>query len=293
MKNYLSKKTGFMDLPPDMKRMIIEESDPLQVLELCKTVKCNWKKLLDINYDFVTQGFAVGNTDEEKFRYLAERVSKNMGVEQPEIIFFHQNGIPYGKKRFLKRSEEWEYEEEDLKELEKEMVYVKDRLENSSGVEWIKQDDNNMWIKVKRLNFLPTAFKILTESGRVKILRGNEHYDYPETRKEIVKIESGEEYPDEVLMDFDSIDLLLNKLLDGKKKTKEELDSSAKEYMLDWILWDVIPEYITYSMMKDEYNRTEGEIFSKVIKMKGSFRDNLEKLYGYNFELRVPDFFRL
>jgi len=293
MKNYLSTKTGFMDLPPDMKRMIIDESDPLQVLELCKTVKkCNWKKLLDINYDFVTQGFAIGNNDKEKFRYLAERVSKNVD-ETPEIIFVHQNGIPYGKKRFLVRSEESEYEEEDLKELEKEMIYVKDRLENSSGVEWIKQDDNNMWIKVKRLNFLPTTFEIPTESGRVKILRGNEHYDYPETRKEIVKIESGEEYPDEVLMDFNSIDLLLNKLLDGKKKTKEELDSSAKEYMLDWILWDVIPEYITYSMMKNEYNRTEGEIFSKVIKMKGSFRDNLEKLYGYNFELRVPDFFRL
>ena len=138
-RNILSTKTGFMDLPPDMKRMIIYEVDPLQTLELCKTLKCNWKKLLDINYDFVTQGFAVGNTDEEKFRYLAERVSKNMGVEQPEIIFFHQNGIPYGKKRFLVRSEEWEYEDEELKELEKEMIYVKAGLESNSSIEWVNK----------------------------------------------------------------------------------------------------------------------------------------------------------
>lgn len=287
----LSTKTGFMSLPPDMKRMIIEEVEPLQVLELCKTVKCNWKKLLDVNYDFVTQGFAVGKTDEEKFRYLAERVSKNIGVEQPEIIFFHENGIPYGKKRFLERSEEWEYEEEELEDLRKEMIYVKTKLENTSGIEWVKQDDNNMWIKVKNPNFLPTMFEIPTESGRQKVLRGNEHYDYPETRKDIVKIENEGEYPDEVLIDFSSIDLLLGKLLDGKEKTKEYIDSFAKEYMLDWNLWNVIPEYITYSMMKDEYSRTEGEIFSTVIKMEGSFRDNLEKLYGYNFEPRVPDFF--
>ena len=85
---------SFNQLPKDMKRYLSYFLEPIHAYEICKDIGCNWKKMLDLNYDFVTQGFAIGDTDQEKFQYLAERVSKNVEVEYPEKVFFHVGGIP-------------------------------------------------------------------------------------------------------------------------------------------------------------------------------------------------------
>ena len=273
---YLSTKTGFMNLPPDMKRRLIEEVEPPQVLTLCETVKCDWKKLLDVNYDFITQGFTIGKTDEEKFRYLAERVSKNVGVEQPEIIFFHKNGIPLGKKM-----QNEIIESEDLEHIGSEIKYMKDELKNNSAIEWVKQDDYNMWVKVKRHDFLPTEFKIVIPPDYVTKMSNVDFYDYPETRKEIMEIENDVEYPGKVYIDKKVIKSMINKFFPDEK-TKEEMDSAAEEYKEEMDLEYVNPEYHVYTIMRDdEFSRSEAEVLAKTIKEKGSFTKNLKKLYGY------------
>lgn len=274
-----------------MKRYLIEQLEPIQALELCKTVTCDYDKLLNINYDFVTQSFAPGNTSQEKFIYLASRVSKNINND-PEIIFVHFNGRPMGTKRFY-QIDEADKDNEDIRhDREEVMNIITSGLFNTLAVEWYYQDEHNMWIKVNRPNDLPTTFEgpLKEFNGRQqqKILRGNDVYDYPSTRAEVMKIESGVEYPGVVNITNDVIKSMIYKITQ-LYYPKNQLNSvvvndAAEDYILDWYASDITPGYNTYMMMKDEYTRSEAEAFSNAYYRDGTFSDNLMALYGYDVD---------
>ena len=257
------KQTQYMDLPSEM---LIETVDPSEALVLLKTVKYNnWKKLLDINYDFVTQGFAVGDTNEEKFKYLAERVSKNIDNENPEIIFTHFNGKPLGEKRFLEfhnfigsiEDEDFDYGDsyDDNKLIWKSFI---DGIKQSGTTEWVRYDDNNAWIKVIDSYKLPTSFK----TGTRRIIRDVDIYDYPETRRLKIQIESGMDYPG-------TVNITKEKVL----KLPEVLMSIDPEYPIDDMLTDWIfdggyttKEYgVYYLMLNLGLDRTDSELVVKIL----------------------------
>jgi DNA polymerase III delta prime subunit len=299
----LISKTNFMDLPADMKKYLIERVEPLQALELCKTVKCGWKKLLDINYDFVTQGFAIGKNDEEKFRYLAERVSKNIDNE-PEIVFVHFNGKPLGKTSFLKfvsRILEEEVLEEVLEEMipdyEKKMKAIIKTLEESSSVDWLKQDDANMWIKVKDKENLPDRIVVKKEvGGHAAILRHNDLYDYPENRKNYnigpQELLENYNYPGTVNINDDVIKNILFKLTEDEGLFEKSIEDQKYEIeynamlMLedDQTFFDQNKEYNVYSIMKNGYTRSEAEVFvqaANLMTFEGGFLNGLKKIYNF------------
>jgi len=198
---------NYTNLPPDMKRYLINYVEPIQALELCKTVQCNWEHLLNINYDFVTQGFAPSGNHEQKFRYLAQRVSKNINTN-PSIIFIHFNGTPLGKVRFLNinkdRADIVDDDDEDILDMVNERVLtmksIVNTLSQDPNVEWVQQDDHNTWARIINPDRLPN--EIAGEPAEAggqryrRILRDNDMYDYPSVRIKNIKTFSPEiQYP--------------------------------------------------------------------------------------------------
>lgn len=277
--------TNFLDLPSDMKRYLINLVEPVQALELCKTVQCNWEHLLNLNYDFITQGFAPGNSVEEKFRYLANRVSKNIQTT-PEIIFIHFEGIPLGKQRFYEYNDK--QDEDDMEDAinDRRMIMktIITGLSKHPAVEWVRQDDYNAWIKVKDSSKLPTRFTEDSKERHRKTLTGFEMYDYPLVRLENVKLASTADYPGTVNITPDVIKNMILKLTDDLYINTANIDQAAEDIQLDWNNYDTIPEYNVYTMMKEGYNRSEAEVFSRATFKSGTFSQNLEKLYNFKVD---------
>lgn len=302
----LISKTNFMNLPADMKKYLIEKVEPLQALELCKTVKCDWKKLLNINYDFVTQGFVdFLKTDEEKFRYLAERVSKN-NENEPEIIFVHFNGKALGKKSFFKFEAKF-LEEEVKAEILEEMVPEEEEklkgiikaLEESPAVDWLKQDDENMWIKVNDREKLPDRILVHRGQGHNTIMRDNDLYDYPDKRKNYsyVELENYDcciifDYPGTVNINTDVIKNMLIRLSEDDTLFEKSIEDQKYEIeynammMLedDRSIFDKNKAYNVYDIMKNGFTRSESEVFIEVAYLmtkEGEFLKALEQLYNF------------
>lgn len=279
----------YQDLVPDIKRYIIDLVEPIQVLELCKTVKCNWKHLLNVNYDFVTQGFAAGNTAKDKFEYLATRVSKNIN-NQPDIIFVHFNGIPLGKVRFYQVSDEEDDSDDGyiIEDRKEKMQCVMFNLSNHPAIEWIKQDDYNLWIKVLDPNKLPHKL-ICPPTGKskhTKIFRDVDLYDYPTTRMKVIKMQTGNEYPGTVQITNEVIKSMIDKLVENDDEkinpmSPDNINEEADMMMMDWNISDIINEYNVYLMMIDDYTRSEAEAFTRAYE-KGKFTDNLKRLYNFD-----------
>lgn len=309
------KGTNFSNLPKDVQKMVIYEMDPKEALVVCTSqigFECDWQKLLDLNYDFVTQGFGPFTDAKEKFRYLAERVSKNINAV-PEIIFVHFNGIPLGKKRFLEiRGLEDEDSpskdqiiQDEIDERKKDMEAIFKTLSKDKSVEWVKQDDYNMWIKVKNPDNLPNEILVEKQEGHLhrKVLRDIDLYDYPETRKNEM-VEGS--YPGKVEL-YTSVmnktDILktikrsLTKILqlgygDEEEHEDEEMNfnledfkDEMQEYLNEGMFDDKTSEYSVYSMMQNGFTRTEAELFIKAYsRMTDDLLNNLKKMYGFDVE---------
>ena len=314
-----TKKTNFSNLPKDIKKLIIYEMSPKDALVVCKSkigFECDWQKLLDLNYDFVTQGFVLLDKPKEKFRYLAERVSKNINVT-PEIIFVHFNGIPLGKKRFLEihdfdfLKEKYNMEnieddiEDDIEERKNDITAIFKTLSEDKSVEWVKQDDYNMWIKVKNPDKLPNEIvgEIRESGGRKyrKILRDNDLYDYPESRK-IEGYPGKVDLYTEVMKKTDILETIKKALIkilkmgyDDEEEEGEEINFNLKdfkdeiqEYFNEGNFDDKTREYSAYSIMRDGFTRTEAELLMKAYSWKvDNFINNLKKLYGFDVNTMI------
>jgi len=300
---HISNETNFMDLPSDMKKYLINFVEPNQALELCKTVKCNWEHLLNINYDFVTQGFAPGNSAEEKFKYLAARVSKNINLKDtPDIIFIHFSGIPLGKQRFSVYSNRDQEDEDAMRETIEYRRETRDviigELSKHPAVEWLRQDDHNVWVKVIRDYDLPYEFEgKLTGIGDVKhrqIWRDIDTYDYPSVRANVVRDFTEQEYPGNIDINIDVLKSMIRKLAhvpeyEGDELNSDSINQDAEEYMREESEYDAIPEYNVYTMMRDGFTRSEAEAFTRAIFKSGNFSQNLEEMYDFDVDEYFPE----
>ena len=289
-----TQKAGYRNLPADVKRYLIDMVEPIQALTLCETVPCNWDHLLNINYDFVTQGVAPGNTAKEKFEYLANRVSKNTNTNnQPEIIFLHFNGIPLGDKNLHHVNfEHRDVDEDDMEDEMREIIEDRNKfrdafintLSGHPSVEWIRNDDYNVWVKVIDKNKLPDTFSgPTTDQSHRAIYRDNDMYDYPEKRMKNVKKGSGRNYPGTANITHDVIRDMLKKVM-AYEEDIEDIEDAVNGYAADLYVYDMVPEYTVYMMMGEELTRSEAEAFSKAFYMKGSFANNLRELYGFDVD---------
>jgi hypothetical protein len=282
---------SYQNLPPDIKRKIAYTVEPAESLELCKTVKCDWKRLLDLNYDFVTQGFAIGSNSQEKFEYLAQKVSKNVGVDNPKIIFVHFNGIPFGKKRFFERNYDYlENESPEFKaeEIETEQNYLKlereaiiRQIQESSAVEWLKEDDYNVWISVINPDDLPKEFPVKTSESKT-VLRDNTVFDFPlERKEEIETYTEGILYPNDSKFTDEDITQFLNTVIESleiEDFDPEDLDpeEAFNEYIQEFAneggLYNTTDSWNVFQGMLSGFPRNQAEIFAKVLKSKNPYK---------------------
>jgi len=290
---------GYETLPVDIKKYVIDKLEPREALELCKTVKCDWKHLLNLNYDFVTQGFAPKNfNDEEKFRYLSTRISKNVNTsKEPEIIFVHLNGTPLGKRTYFNiKDDPYLDNEEKLIEIEerkKNMQAILDTLRESKAIDWVNQDNFNMWIKVNDKDFLPRNVRMYDDDLLMNVYVFNEDnglddfYDYPDER--IKYVDKNIEYPGKVDITFDVIRNTIVKIMKQADNHTFSIDEINHEYVdliisFNFNTHDVTHEYIVWAMMNHGFTRSEAEVIATT-NIRTEYKDfveNLKRLYGFD-----------
>ena len=293
-------QTGYQDLPLDIKRKLIyEDVDPKGAIELCRDISCDWQKLLDEKYDFVTQGFAPQGTPEQKFKYLANRVSQNINIPnntKPEIIFVMFQGKPLGTNTFFQYERDIATEYMDDRDFERDsqtMEAIKQEFKKNPAIEWLRQDEYNMWIKVLDSTGLPD--KILVKDGMNLgyrlILRDLNLYDYPSTRAEAIILETGEnKYPGKVNINLDTLKSVVKKmdsdiepsdldklyqekkisfkdnkiLFDRDNDTMKDIVKYSLEDINDWNAINSTLPYAVSQLMQgdylDSFNRSEAEL---------------------------------
>jgi len=295
---------GYNKLPPDIRRYLTNLVEPIQALELCKTVTCDWERLLNINYDFVTQGFAPKHFNpEEKFRYLASKVSRNVNTnEEPNVIFVHMNGVPMGKKTFLPEldnGEQWIYDKDDMK-------FLLEGLRKSVAIEYVNQDNYNTWIKVKpnSKHLLPTEFtEYNVGQDYNRIFRGNDMYDYPQDRVVLLKNITLRSiyYPGTINITYDVIKHTLFEIISMTENypdidySVDNINEMNAELIFNYDIYLKIQtdEYLVYYMMREfSLTRSEAEVFIRAnlerLNNPGlSFTDAITKLYGFDFNTLI------
>jgi hypothetical protein len=263
---------NYNNLPNDVKKYLITYLEPIQVLELCKNLSCDWKQLLDINYDFVTQGFTPRNLNpKDKFEYLATRVSKNRNLkdgEIPEKIFVHYDGIPLGTKRFYNQHLD-DYDEYKLDGMRKTIIKT---LTSIPGVE-AREDDMNLWIKIKSGTKLPDRIVFDNKTYYIDL------YDYPDMRRkyiESVNQENNEDnnkdgegyidYPGNVIYTPEIEESMRRKLTDLiEMNVDEDVENGreVEETLMNLGIYNSTPEYKVYGLMREGFTRSEAEVFVK------------------------------
>ena len=248
-------------LPPDMKKYLSTFVEPLQAIELCRNLNCDWVQLLNINYDFVTQGFAPPEMNpKEKFEYLATRVSKNKGLKEgelPEKIFVHYDGIPLGTESFYNQILD-DYNEYALYDRRDHIIKT---LTAIPGVE-ARQDTRNLWITVKPGTNLPDRIKI----DRHLLIA--DLYDYPSKRANTIYEFYGKEidYPGENNNSPEVINSMTNKLTELIEMNVDEDVENGREVektLINLGIYNSIPEYRVYGLMREGFTRSEAEAFRR------------------------------
>lgn len=238
----------------DMRRYLSFYLEPIQAYDICKDIRCNWQKLMDSHYDFVTQGFAIGNTEKEKYKYLADRVSKNVGVDYPDIMFLHDDGKRLKTGDFI-------------------YTNIFSKIQNGKGK--LFNDKYNCWINSEALDFLFSKYGMILEDTydnhlhRNNMLKGKLSYSNQKINK------------NKIITNISAS--LLEGVLDVEYDVDVEKDvviSEFSKYVKYENYIDKMYNYSIYDLMTDFYiNKNEAEALFKII------LDNYYEILDKNFDI--------
>lgn len=273
-------KTNWADLSLDIKKkMIFEHFEPSEILPLVTKkivpTEKKWKELLDKHYDFVTQGFSVGKTNKEKFRYLAKRVSANTDfTKTPKFVFVHNDGLPLGTDSYSYRLsqinkdfvEELGEELEDMKEdLAQDNKSILSALEASPSIGKIQRDKYNAWTELLDQKKLSREYQWPALGGHARLIRDREIYDLPSERKTSLA-EENISYPGKVNKTIKAFGKVMN-ILEDEDIPEDEHFSDLFEFF-EMGATDMLssPQYITYKSMSGfELQRSSAETLTDII----------------------------